>query len=564
MNIICRKCLFILLSFLLLVSCSNEVLSNGEAVRSGQIADTLPTQTVPVNVFTTNPTTTATVAPMATQTPGLTSIEVTIAMPHAWEAMIHDVLVSETAQAKLGYCDGDLAVYWRGEFVYAVAAAFPTVRDGLNFEAIKLFWRGDAESKPGEMSVIIVDAETHAVLSDWMGGSDSLNVQIIEAEAILDFLWGHADAIAILPFEEIDPRMKVLSVDGVNPFFTTVTNEEYPFTVTYCISGAEELNGFEDLVGFPLPSTNRDLSKLTSVLMTGVTALVRDTAYMMATNGILFPAQDVYDWFQMADITHVSNEVPFYGECPPAVPGQRISRFCSDPAYMELLTYLGVDIVELTGNHLMDYGREAFDETLALYDQIEIQYFGAGENLARAQDPLLLEHNGNRIAFLGCIAAGPESVYAEESLAGVNPCDINLINAQVRSLNEDGYLVIVGVQHFESCQYQPTSAQRFDFGRLAQAGATVVSGSQAHCPQTMTFVENRFVHYGLGNLFFDQMWDLYRDGFLDYHVFYDGQYLGVQLLTTRLEDGSRPRPMTEEERSVLLETIFFHSEWGYE
>jgi hypothetical protein len=565
MDIVSRKCLFILLSFLLLVSCSNEVLSNGETVKPEQTADVLPTSTGTVNSSTTKQTAASMATVMATQTPGLAAIEITIAVPHVWEEKIHDVFLPETAQAKLGYCEDDgEGAYWQGEFVYAVAAAFPTVKDGLNFEAVKLFWRGEAEAKAGEMSVIIVDAETQAVLSGWLGASDPSNVQIMNKEAMLDFLWSHEDSIAIMPFEEIDLRMKVLSVDGVNPLITTVTNEEYPFTVKYCLSGDKELNGFEELVGFPLPSTNRDLTKMTSVLMTGVTALVRDTAYMMETNGILFLAEDVFDWFQMADFAHVSNEVPFYAECPPAVPGQRISRFCSDPAYMELLIYLGVDIVELTGNHLMDYGREPFSETLALYEQNDMQYFGAGENLTRAQNPLLLEHNGNRIAFLGCIAAGPVSVYAGESLPGVNRCDIDSMEMQIQALAEDGYLVMVGVQHYESCQFQPTSAQRFDFDRLAQAGATVVSGSQAHCPQTMTFVENRFVHYGLGNLFFDQMWDLYRDGFVDYHVFYNGRYMGVQLLTTRLEDASRPRPMTEEERSTLLETIFIHSEWGDE
>ena len=564
MYIVSHRYLLILLSFLLLVSCSNAVLGNGEAGAQLQNAETWPTKTITVNEPTTIPTATSTAVPTATQTPGLMSIEIAFAMPHAWEEGIRGVMVPETVQAKLGYCEGDQDVYWQGEFVYAVVAAFPTVRDNLTSEAIRSVWRGEAEAKPGSMSVIAVDSDTHAVLSDWVGYPDPSNVQIIDKDSILGFLWAQEDAIAIIPFEEIDPRMKVLSVDGVNPFFTTVSNDKYPFTVDFCISVGEVIDDFERLFGSALPSTNRDLAKMTSVLMTGVTAMVRDTAYKMETNGILYPAQDIDNWFQTADFAHVSNEVPFYAECPPAVPGQRISRFCSDPSHIELLTYLGVNIVELTGNHLMDYGREAFLETLDLYDQNSMLYFGAGENLAKAREPLVLEHNGNQLAFLGCIAAGPASVFADESLAGVNPCDIPWMEMRIEALVEDGYLVVVGVQHFESCQFQPTSAQRADFGRLAQAGATVVSGSQAHCPQGMTFVEDRFVHYGLGNLFFDQIWDLYRDGFLDYHVFYDGRYMGVQLLTTRLEDASRPRPMTAEERSALLETIFSHSEWGYE
>ena len=35
-----------------------------------------------------------------------------------------------------------------------------------------------------------------------------------------------------------------------------------------------------------------------------------------------------------------------------------------------------------------------------------------------------------------------------------------------------------------------------------------------------------------------------RREFIDRHVFYDGKYLGVELLTALLEDYSRPSPMT--------------------
>jgi poly-gamma-glutamate capsule biosynthesis protein CapA/YwtB (metallophosphatase superfamily) len=135
---------------------------------------------------------------------------------------------------------------------------------------------------------------------------------------------------------------------------------------------------------------------------------------------------------------------------------------------------------------------------------------------------------------------------------------------QVQNTVEDGKIPIVTFQHYEACQTNPMSAQKVDMDRLAQAGAMIVSGSQAHCPQSMTFVEDSFVHYGLGNLFFDQMWDSYRNSFLDYHVFYNGQYLGVQLLTTRLEDASQPRPMTGEERALFLEKILSQCDWGLE
>ena len=52
-----------------------------------------------------------------------------------------------------------------------------------------------------------------------------------------------------------------------------------------------------------------------------------------------------------------------------------------------------------------------------------------------------------------------------------------------------------------------------------------------------------------------------RDEFLDRHVFYDGKYISTELLTARLEDYSRPRPMTPDERTEFLTTYFKDSGW---
>jgi poly-gamma-glutamate synthesis protein (capsule biosynthesis protein) len=53
----------------------------------------------------------------------------------------------------------------------------------------------------------------------------------------------------------------------------------------------------------------------------------------------------------------------------------------------------------------------------------------------------------------------------------------------------------------------------------------------------------------------------YRQGFLDRHVFYAGRHISTELLTAMLEDYARPRPMTAEERRVLLASTFAVSGW---
>jgi poly-gamma-glutamate synthesis protein (capsule biosynthesis protein) len=90
----------------------------------------------------------------------------------------------------------------------------------------------------------------------------------------------------------------------------------------------------------------------------------------------------------------------------------------------------------------------------------------------------------------------------------------------------------------------------------------MVMGSQAHQPQAFGFTGSAFIHYGYGNLYFDQM-DATptRQMFADKIILYNGKHLSTVLFTGLIEDSSRPRPMTAAERVAFLTTIFRASGW---
>ena len=52
-----------------------------------------------------------------------------------------------------------------------------------------------------------------------------------------------------------------------------------------------------------------------------------------------------------------------------------------------------------------------------------------------------------------------------------------------------------------------------------------------------------------------------RYEFLDRHVFYDGRYVGTELLTALLENYGRPAPMDASQRSAILQAYFGYSGW---
>jgi poly-gamma-glutamate synthesis protein (capsule biosynthesis protein) len=305
--------------------------------------------------------------------------------------------------------------------------------------------------------------------------------------------------------------------------------------------------------------------------MTGVTAMVRATAFTMEARGITYPAEDIGPLLREADITHISNEIPFSPDCPDPKPTMDKLIFCSKPSYIDLLKAVGTDVIDLTGDHFMDYGTKATLYTLQLYKDLGWPYFAGGANAEEARQPVKLESNGNKIAFMGCNVGCqvkpsiPCNAIATDDHPGAAQCDYNFIANQIPALMDEGYQVIFTFQHNEYYTYTTEPDLYADFGTVAADGAAIVSGDQAHQPHGFSFRNGAFIHYGLGNLFFDQFhycaYYACDDAFIDRHVFYGGKYISTELITIHFVDFARPRFMTPDERVKFLEKIFSFSNW---
>jgi hypothetical protein len=446
-------------------------------------------------------------------------------------------------------------------WVYALVAPFPTIPDEITLDELMRAWHGEHLSEETGSQLVLDQKTLTAFESQWGPPADGA-VKVVPGDELIDETWRRSDW-AIVPFEAISPRWKIIRIDGHSPL-DRGSLEGYPLTIHFRLNGVfEAVQAFLNDQG-SLPSTNRDPNLLTTVLMTGTTALVRAVGWKMETHGMDYPAGDILNWLQNADYTHISNESSFNPSCPAANPNQTSLMFCSRPEYFHLLETIGADVIELSGNHNNDWGRSAFDFSLNLYQQHGMKWFAGGSNAEKAQKPLILEHNSNRIAWLGCNLAGPPNAWATADEPGAARCVLDVLEKQVRDLRGEGILPIVTFQYNEIYQFKPSEAQQRDFRRMAAAGAVIVQGSQAHFPQSFELTGNGLIHYGLGNLFFDQM-DTPVDGtrreFLDLHVFYAGRYIGSVIYTAMLEDYSRPRPMTPEERAKFLHEVFQASGW---
>jgi len=457
-----------------------------------------------------------------------------------------------------------------GTWTYAVVAPFFTVTDAVSSTALLNVWQGHPVATWGERP-LLVTTDTLTALSNVWGAATGNWVQTVTATELLTRATA-LDAWAILPFHHLAPQWKVLRVDGLSLVEKDVDMTPYPLTVTVFIDSATRPETLDRLAFDAAIWHNRDEARMTVLAMTGVTALTRATAQLMDRAGVTYPAKDIKPWFADADFVHISNEVSFKADC--VASGSGTMSFCSHASYIALLEEINTNIIELTGNHLVDKGIAPLRHSFELYKERGWQWYGGGENLADAAQPLTITHGANKIALFGCNTTDNPYDWATAELPGVATCrlrerqaldpeKLEQMRAQIAALKAEGYQILISLQYYETYEYVPYNQQIRDFRTFAEMGADYVQGSQAHQAQTMEFHGDTFIHYGLGNFFFDQMWsDGTRQEFVNRLLFQDGRLLSIDLRTAILEEYGRPRPMTigdpdpAADRAQFLQMIF--------
>jgi len=457
--------------------------------------------------------------------------------------------------------------YNLGSWIYLVVAPFHSFLSEISKEDLLSIWFGEFSSH-NDNPKLFLSAETKKTLTKMLGDPNDVYLQVIEPHEFISDLWSNPSTLAIIPFEELTLDWKVLSIEGIDPLSANFDNMEYILSLpVYAKSKDLTLTTLQ----LKHQISNYDPSKFTSIALTGVTALVRDTASIMEEKGITYPAEDIKDILGSASITHISNEVPFAEDCPTPNPDQESFYFCSKDSYIELLEAVGADIIELSGDHFADWGIDAMLHTLDLYDEQGWRYYGGGENLQAGLMPLIIEHNGNSFAFIGCNGKTHDKyATATNTNPGASRCDFDWMTDEIKRLASTGHIVIATMQHEEVDSYYSIAIQQYDFGRLAESGAIIVSGSQSHHPQAFDYTGTSFIHYGLGNLFFDQWFlanynptaHINKDkAFIDIHYFYDGNHINTRFITLQFIDNAKPRLMTSEEDQEFLTEVFKYSIW---
>lgn len=359
------------------------------------------------------------------------------------------------------------------------------------------------------------------------------------------------DDIEMISIGELDFTKKLLSVDG-EYYLNTFDKGAYYEIISF------DSNKFEEEIA---PLTDPvfakqwpDKSNVLTMAQTGVTALSRAMNAKLNTVGgdATYFAEYIKDYLTGFDLTHTSNEASFTDDAT-------ADNICSDPRFIDTLTAIGLDIVELTGNHNQDCGNTAARETIDIYEQNNIKTVGGGRNANEAAVPLEIGDKNTNITFLAYNLSTGGATHGDTP--GANQYYEENAATEIAAAKEKGNFVIVDVQYYEcsayASEYEDTTCDYADsaagdqigfFRHLVDLGADVVVGTSAHQPQTFELYGDGAIYYGLGNLFFDQVWwpGTTRSLILE-HSFYNGKLLQTRITPTVYDHNMQTKLMDKED-----------------
>lgn len=215
---------------------------------------------------------------------------------------------------------------------------------------------------------------------------------------------------------------------------------------------------------------------------------------------------ELLEIMQGSDIFMINNEFPYTDRGTPLT--NKTFTFRADPANVQILKDMGVDIVSLANNHASDYGEISLLDTLDTLEGAGIPYVGAGRDLEEASKVVFYQKGDMKIGIVSATEvermATPDTKGATENTPGTFRCFQNDALEEVirEAKKECDFLIVVvhwGTESTDELDWsQPGQAADF-----TAAGADVVIGAHPHVLQEIAYVNDVPVFYSLGNYWFN-------------------------------------------------------------
>lgn len=212
--------------------------------------------------------------------------------------------------------------------------------------------------------------------------------------------------------------------------------------------------------------------------------------------------EEMISLMQKADLFLLNHEFVFSNRGEAMEDKQYTLR--TDPKYVKILQELGTDVVGIANNHILDFGQEAFLDTLETLENAEIPSVGGGHNKEEALSPYVQTINGQSFAIFAATRVSPTAAwYAGSSKPGIlQTYDAADLNRAIADADGKYDHVIVYAHWGVERAVMPEEYQRTLAKGYIDAGADLVIGAHPHVLQGFEFYKDVPICYSLGNYLF--------------------------------------------------------------
>ena len=180
----------------------------------------------------------------------------------------------------------------------------------------------------------------------------------------------------------------------------------------------------------------------------------------------------------------------------------------------------GFTIFSIANNHILDCGEEALLFTREFLKHSNILSVGAGKNIVEAEQTMIMECEGKRLAFFS--ATDATHYGATRTKAGICRLNQRKLIQRVSEERKKADLVVVSIHSDLEFTNKPAPWKMRLSRRLARAGANIIVHHHPHTLQGIEYFEGTLIAYSLGNFVFPVNGSEYmreREGHVEEGVF---------------------------------------------
>ena len=340
-------------------------------------------------------------------------------------------------------------------------------------------------------------------------------------DAVIDHVSRTPDAVGLVPWDEVNPQVKALTVDGESLLKPGAPNpESYPLRPgSATVPDPEELRQivvagdivmdrgmpyavFEEGRGIDFP-LDGGYAAITSRALVSNPYLESDLIHQFEAERQGEP-RAVREYLQSADLTLANLENPVLED---ATYHPEDPTFHGDLRLLPVLEKAGIDGVTLGNNHILDAGFFGLEETLEHLRDVNISHVGAGMNLETAREPMIFDLRGTKVGILNYQGVPSyEWAWATENIPGTAPLQEDVMREDIENLRPKVDIVMV-MPHWGREYIAEPEPEQVELARAAiDAGADLFVGGHAHWPKGIEVYRGKPIFYGTGNFLFDQAW----------------------------------------------------------